>query len=133
MRTDERLDGGLRTLAHLRRYRIERAAHIVGDIEHVAGERGEAAQFGLGNFARGPFAQIFHVGKRTQEPVFEIGGNCGRIGRSCGLRSGPWGFASGSVEAASAERAASSSARAVLFVISTCSHCLKTRISGLNG
>ena len=53
----------------LGRDRIERTLQIVGDVEHVAGESGDAVDSRIGNLFRGPLAQVFHFRKRPQHLV----------------------------------------------------------------
>ena len=58
----------------LLRHRGERALHVVGHAQQIAGEIGGGIERSLGLFALGPLAQIVHVGGGAQQPVLE-GGN----------------------------------------------------------
>ena len=127
---DQRLDAGLRAGAQFRRHRIERAAHVVGDAEHVAGERGDAVQPRIGDFALGALAQILHLGERAQEPVFELGGKRRRSPSGRGRR-GPRAPVRQPRRSARVW-AASSSARAVCSVMVSSHRLGAPRISGLN-
>src|SRR6266542_3333100 len=53
--------------------RIERAAHVVGDGQEIAGERADAVRARIRDFALGAAPQILHFGKRAQQPILELG------------------------------------------------------------
>ena len=48
--------------------------HVVGHRQHVAGKTGDGVLPGVGDFAFGALAQVFHLGKRAQQLVLELGG-----------------------------------------------------------
>ncbi len=50
----------------------QRAMHVVGHCQHVAGESGNAIDARVGDLALGAFAQVLHLGQRAQQSVFEF-------------------------------------------------------------
>ena len=71
---DQRGQAGIGRGTGLGRNGIERTLEIVGDVEHVAGEAGDAVEAGIGDFLGGALAQIFHLGQRPQHAVARLGG-----------------------------------------------------------
>ena len=59
--------------ARFRRHRVDGAAEIVGDGEHVAGEGGDRILARIGDLALGALAEVLHLGERAQQLVLEVG------------------------------------------------------------
>ena len=70
---DQRLEAGIGGFAGVHRHGVQRALQIVGDVEHVARERGNAIGPRVGDFTLGPLAQIFHLRERAQHAIFGLG------------------------------------------------------------
>jgi hypothetical protein len=75
---EQRLGRGVGLLAQLLVERAERAVHVVGDGDDVAGEIRDAVDPAVGDLALGAPAQVLHVGERAQQLVLVVGGLLGQ-------------------------------------------------------
>src|SRR3569833_3726061 len=78
---DRRIGGGARVL----RQGPQCAVHVVGYVEDIAGELGNAVGARVGDLALGALAQIFHLGQRAQQLVLVFEGFALGLGYRIGL------------------------------------------------
>ena len=80
---DQRLQTGIGGFTRFRRHGIQRALQVVGDVEHVPRERGNAVGARVRDFLRGALAQVFHLRQCAERPVLGLGDFLGeRLNRS---------------------------------------------------
>ena len=70
---DERGERRVAAAALLLRHRVDGAAEVVADRQHVAGEIRHRVLARVGDLALGPPAEVLHLGERAQELVLEVG------------------------------------------------------------
>ena len=79
---DQRVQRRVAAAAALLGHRLDGAAQIVADRQHVAGEGGDRVLARVGDLALGAPAQVLHLGQRAQELVLHVG--------DFGLQRGRW-------------------------------------------